>query len=87
MQGILYQESFFILFLFLSCVAVDWAAWMTGRDCVTWRKPGIAFLYMLSLGAAERFIHFSMFGGTLLALHYYIVDTIILLIFCALGFQ
>ena len=34
-----------------------------------------------------RFIHFALFDGTLLSLHYYAVDTIVLLIIGALGFQ
>ena len=29
----------------------------------------------LILGAAVRFLHFSLFGGTLLSLHYYLVDS------------
>jgi len=88
MQGVFYEESFFILFFIVSCLIGGWAAWMTGRGCaLTWRKPGVALLYMVPLGAAIRFIHFSVLGGTLLSLHYYIVDTVILLVFCVLGFQ
>lgn len=88
MQGILYEESFFILFLIVSCLIGGWAAWMTGRGCaLTWRKPFMALLYMIPLGAAIRFIHFSVFNGTLMSLHYYSVDTLILMIFCLLGFQ
>ena len=34
-----------------------------------------------------RFIHFALFDGTLLSIHYYAVDTIVLLIIGALGFQ
>ena len=34
-----------------------------------------------------RFIHFALFDGTLLSLHYYVVDTIVLLIIGALGFR
>ena len=33
---------------------------------------------MLILGLAVRFIHFALFDGTLLSLHYYAVDTAIL---------
>jgi hypothetical protein len=34
-----------------------------------------------------RFIHFALFGGTMLTLHYYIVDTIVLLIIGTLGYR
>ena len=32
---------------------------------------------MLILGVAVRFIHFALFDGTLLSLHYYVVDTVV----------
>lgn len=88
MQGILYENSSFIPFLLVSCFLGGWAAWMAGRgSALTWRKLSVALLCMLPLGAAIRFIHYAVFGNTLLSLHYYIADTIILLLFCAFGFQ
>jgi hypothetical protein len=36
---------------------------------------------------AVRFIHFALFGGTLLSLHYYVVDSAICLAFGFLGFR
>ena len=36
---------------------------------------------MLILGGAVRFIHFALFGGTLLSLHYYVVDSAVCLAF------
>jgi hypothetical protein len=42
---------------------------------------------MLILGAAVRFIHFSLFGGTLLSLHYYAVDSAVCLIAGFFGFR
>ena len=42
---------------------------------------------MLILGAAVRFIHFALFEGTLLSPHYYVVDTVVCLIFGFLGFR
>ena len=42
---------------------------------------------MLILGAAVRFIHFALFDGTLLSLHYYVVDSAICLAFGLIGFQ
>ncbi len=34
-------------------------------------RGGMSLRYMLILGAAVRFIHFALFDGTLLSLHYY----------------
>ena len=42
---------------------------------------------MLILAAAVRFIHFALFDGTLLSLHYYVVDATICLMFGLLGFR
>ncbi len=32
--------------------------------------------YLLLLGVAVRFIHHALFGGTMLTLQYYVVDTV-----------
>jgi hypothetical protein len=42
---------------------------------------------MVLLAAATRFIHFALFHGTLLSLHYYVVDLIVLLLAAGLGFK
>ena len=42
---------------------------------------------MLILAAAVRFLHFALFGGTLLSLHYYAVDLVFCLLFGFLGFR
>jgi hypothetical protein len=34
-----------------------------------------------------RFFHFSLFGGTLLSLHYYLVDSAVCMILGFLGFR
>jgi hypothetical protein len=88
MQGILYEEPSFGLFLFVTVIMGGWAAWMTGRAiAITWRAYWNLILYLLILGAAVRFIHFALFGGTLLSIHYYIIDTIVILIIGTLGFR
>ena len=81
MQGILYEEPSFGLFVLITCIIGGWAAWMTGRACAqTWRPYGIFLLYLLPLTAMVRFIHYAMFEGTLLSLHYYLVDLVVLAI-------
>ncbi|WP_181702251.1 DUF6867 family protein [Chthonobacter albigriseus] len=88
MQGILYEEHSIVLFALITVLIGGWAAWMTGRACAkTWRGGLILFIYILFLGMAVRFIHFAVFGGTLLSLHYYIVDTVILEIIAFVGFR
>ncbi|BBE70474.1 DUF6867 family protein [Oharaeibacter diazotrophicus] len=84
MQGIIYEESSVLYFFFITLVLGGVGAWMTGRACAaTWRPYGALVFYLMVLGVAVRFIHFSIFGGTLLSLHYYAVDTIVLM---AIGF-
>ncbi|KPF71610.1 hypothetical protein IP69_05385 [Bosea sp. AAP35] len=88
MQGILYEESTVWLFLLVSVVMGGWLAWMTGRAmALTW-KPTIQLVaYILVLGLVVRFIHFALFEATLLTLHYYVVDTVILMGFGFAGWR
>jgi hypothetical protein len=88
MQGILYEEPTVWLFLLVTVVMGGWLAWMTGRAiAVTW-KPNIQLvIYILVLGLVLRFIHFALFQATLLTLHYYIVDTIVLMAFGFAGWR
>ena len=88
LQGILHEEPSIWLFLFVTCVMGGWAAWMTGRAMAsTWRSSLHLIGYLLILGAAVRFIHFALFGGTLVSLHYYVVDTIVVQIIGAIGYR
>ena len=88
MQGILYEEPSIFLFLLVTVVLGGAAAWASGRSIArTWRPAWQVVPYMLGLGLAVRFIHFALFGGTLLSGQYYMVDTIILLIAGGLGFR
>ena len=88
LQGIVHEESSIWLFLLVTCVVGGWAAWMTGRAMAsTWRSLPHLVAYLLILGAAVRFIHFALFGGTLLSLHYYLVDTLVVQVVGALGYR
>ena len=42
---------------------------------------------MLILGAAVRFFHFALFDGTLLSLHYYLVDSAVCMLAGFAGFR
>lgn len=88
MQGIIHEEASIWLFLLVTCVMGGWGAWMTGRAMAsTWRPYPVLVGYLLLLGAAVRFIHFALFGGTLLSAHYYLVDTLVVQIVGALGYR
>jgi len=88
MQGILHEEASIWQFLFITVLLGGWAAWMTGKAAAqTWRSLTALFLYTLGLGLAVRFIHHALFGGTMFSLHYYVVDTIVLMILSFVGYQ
>ncbi|MCA0421979.1 MAG: hypothetical protein LCH61_01435 [Proteobacteria bacterium] len=88
MQGILYEESSAWLFIFVTIGIGGLAAWQTGRAVASVWKPRWQLLfYCLLLGAAVRFTHFALFEGTLLSLHYYIVDTLIVTAIAFLGWR
>lgn len=84
-MGILWETGFGVFF-FVTVVLAGGAAWMSGRAVARgWRPYWHAVLWMLLLGAATRFIHFALFGGTLLSLHYYVVDTLVLIAIAGLA--
>jgi hypothetical protein len=88
MEHIFFEEDSFGVFLLVSVAMGGGAAWLAGRAVAqTWRPAWHLLLYMLVLGAAARFFHFALFGGTLLSLQYYCVDTAIALAFAGAGFR
>lgn len=73
-------------FIFVTLILGGGSAWMSGRSIASgWQPFWHAALWMLLLGAAVRFIHYALFSGSLLTLHYYAVDTAILMAVAALG--
>jgi len=86
--GLLYEEDSLSVFLLVTVVLGGGAAALAGRAvALTWRPWWQVALYMLMLGAAVRFFHFALFGGTLLSIHYYAVDTLVCMAFGFAGFQ
>jgi hypothetical protein len=80
MQGILYEEPSFFLFALVTVILGGGAAWQTGKAVAsTWGNGVQLILYMMLLGCGVRFLHYALFHGTLLTLHFYIVDTIVLI--------
>ncbi|OLP52504.1 hypothetical protein BJF92_02725 [Rhizobium rhizosphaerae] len=88
MQGILYEEASFAQFMMITCIIGGWTAWRTGKSVAdSWKGYGLVLIYTALLGLAIRFVHHALFGGTMFSLHYYIVDTIVLLLFSTAGFR
>ncbi len=75
-------------FLLVTVILGGGAAFLAGRAVAqTWRPWWQAMLYMLILGAAERFIHFALFDGTLLSPSAYGLDTAVAIGFACAGYQ
>jgi hypothetical protein len=88
MQGILYEEPSFWLFVLVTCLMGGWAAWMTGRAiAITWRPVWQCVAAMLVLAWVVRFFHYALFHGTLLSLHYYLVDAAVILAIGLIGYR
>ena len=81
-------ETTLLAYLVLSCLVGGGIAFMTGRGlALTWQPAISLVLAMLAMGAALRFLHFALFDGTLLSLHYYLSDTALLILASALGYR
>jgi uncharacterized protein DUF6867 len=88
LHGLLYEEDAFGVFLLVTVALGGGAAWLTGRAIAqTWRPWWSIVIYTLLLGCAVRFIHFALFGGTLLSAQFYVIDTAVALVFASLGFR
>ena len=81
------QRSMWVFF-FVNVGLGGGAAALAGRAiAATWRPWWHVVTYMLLLGLAVRFIHFSIYQSVFLSLHYYLVDTVVCLIAGLLSFR
>ena len=64
------------VFIGLTIGVMGFAAFMTGRAIAnTWRPQWQVIVYGLLLGCADRFLNFALFGGELLSLGGYLIDS------------
>ena len=76
------------VFLIMTVVIGGGAAFLAGRALATkWRPWTRGVLYMIPLGLALRFFHYALFTGSLLSLHYFITDTLVLIAGASLGYR
>lgn len=89
-------EVSFGVFLLVTVILGGGAAWITGRAmALTWGSWWQLVVYTALLVVAVRFIHFSLFGGSFFlplatfqtALHYYLIDFVVLMFLAVLGRQ
>jgi hypothetical protein len=86
-MGVLWESSFGV-FLLMTIFLGGGAAWLSGRAiAMTWRPAWQVVVYTVLLAAVVRFLYYGLFEGTLLSLHYYIVNLIILFVIASLGFR
>jgi branched-chain amino acid transport system ATP-binding protein len=69
-----------LVFLLFTIVMVGWAAFMTGNAvAATWRPMVQTVPYGILMGLADRFFVFALFGGELLSVTGFLIDTVILI--------
>ncbi|MBM3520814.1 MAG: hypothetical protein FJX63_08615 [Alphaproteobacteria bacterium] len=83
-----FVEDSFWIFLIMTVIFGGGAAFLAGRAQASgWRPMWQALAFMVLLGAALRFLHFALFQAELLSLHYFLTDTLVLMVGCALGYR
>jgi hypothetical protein len=95
----LFVEKSYAAFLIITVIIGGGAAFMTGRALARgWKSLGRLVFYILLLGVAVRFLHWGLLldatfaswreaQGTLLSLHYYLVDSAVLIAAAILGYR
>ena len=88
LHDLLYEENAFGVFVLVTIVLGGGAAWLAGRAiALIWRPWWNVVLAALLIGLGVRFIHFALFGATLLSSHYYVVDTLVAILIGLFGYR
>ncbi len=81
-------ETSLPVFLILTVIIGGGAAFLAGRNLASrWRSPWLPAAYMILLGIALRFFHYALFNGNLLSVHYFITDTLVLVVATLIGYR
>lgn len=87
MTGLIWEVSL-PEFVLVTLVLGGGGAWMAGRGvALSWEPEWKAALWMLPLAGAVRFIHYALFSGSLLTLHFLIVDLVALTAIALAGWR
>ena len=90
MADVLYAASPYGLFTFvlITLVLGGLGAWAAGRALAqTWRPMAIIAVYMLFLTVGVRFLHYALYGESLLSVHFFLVAYVWNLIVAGLGYR
>ena len=81
MHTILFDEGGLFVFLLVTVFLGGSGAFATGKAMANnWHEWPILVVSLFGLGFAVRFIHFSLFQEKLFSLHYYLADTLVLVL-------
>lgn len=86
-MGIVWETTW-VPFVVITLLLSGGAAWLSGQSMARgWRPVGLLIFYMVLLGFADRFFHWGLAQGSLLSIHYYVVDTAILIAIAVVSWQ
>lgn len=76
------------VFIAMTLVVVGFAAFMTGQGLAnTWRPWWQILPYGILLGCVDRFLTWGLFGGKLILLTGYVVNTLVILAITAFAYR
>ncbi len=90
MAGVLWSDTPYglLTFVLLTLMLGGAGAWAAGRALAqTWRPMAMIALYMLFLTAGVRFLHYALYGESLLSLQFFLVSYAWNLIVAGLGYR
>ncbi|OHV84513.1 DUF6867 family protein [Rhizobium sp. LCM 4573] len=90
MQGLFFESDTGVRYVlrFLVMLIGFWTAWRTGKAVAEgWSGYPTVVIYTLLLGVVMRFMHYALFQGPFISPFYYIIDTVLLLVFSSAGFR
>ena len=90
MEGILWEDLPYglLTFVLITLLLGGAGGWAAGRAMAqTWRPMPMIALYMLFLTAGVRFLHYALYGETLLSLQFFLVAYVWTMIVAGFGYR